>query len=309
MDSRLRGMTKNKNMRQTKQKRPLVSVIMPVYNAGAYLVEAIESILDQTFTDFEFIIVDDASTDNSVKIIGRYAKKYPKKIIPLFLTKNRNNGGDACANEGYKIARGKFIARMDADDIAHPNRLEKQLAYMKNHPGVIVLGTQALVIDKEGRVTGEKHEPTTHEEIRKNYCIYHPMIHPSVMIRRRLLPKRNYLYNIRYNANNDLLTFFELLQYGEFTNLPDKLLYYRIHGKNDSLINPKEKFMNTIKIRLLAWKDLGYRPTFYAIGMNILQFLAVLILPSSVVTSLYMTWKGLLKPQVKSAALTYATNL
>lgn len=286
---------------------PLVSVIMPVYNAGEFLREAIDSILAQTFKDFEFIIVDDASTDYSWEIIKWFKNQHPKKIRVIRLTKNRNNGGDACANEGYKLARGKFIARMDADDIAHPKRLEKQVKYLQGHQNVILLGTQAYVINRDGNITGEKREPTNHTEIENDYFKYHPIIHPSVIIRRSLLPKRNYLYKIKYNANNDLLTFFELLNYGKFANLPEKLLYYRIHGGNDSLVDPKRKFANTFKIRMQAWRELGYKPTPVAVALTFIQLLISSTMPEKVITFLYMTWRGLSKPQSVLKAPRFAT--
>ncbi|MBI2612148.1 glycosyltransferase family 2 protein [Candidatus Gottesmanbacteria bacterium] len=279
-----------KNIDKTK---PLVSVIMPVFNAEKYLRAAIESILSQTYRNFEFIIVDDASTDSSWEIIRSFKKKNPKMIRAISLKKNLNNGGDACANEGFKMAKGKYIARMDADDIAHPKRLERQVLYMEKNKDIILLGTQAYVIDKDGRVIGNKSEPLEHEAIVSNYFIFHPIIHPSVMIRRSLLPKRKSLYTIKYNANNDLLTFFKLLRFGRFANLSEKLHYYRIHGKNDSLINPKEKFFNTIRIRLYAWRNLAYKPTPKAIFYNLAQLMITLLFPSSFITSLYMWWRGL----------------
>ncbi len=274
--------------------RPLISVIMPVYNAEKYLVEAIESILNQSYHNFEFIIIDDNSSDQSWNIIQRYKKSFPKKIKAYKLSSTMNHGGDACANVGYKKSKGEFIARMDADDIADPSRLEKQVAYMQAHKKVIILGTQAYVIDSAGNIVGEKLEPTSHEEIRKNYFIYHPMIHPSVMIRRSLLP-RGELYTIQHSANNDLLTFFSLLRFGKFANLPEKLIKYRIHGNNDSLINPKEKFLNTLKIRIYAWRNLGYTPTLKAWCMTGIQSVVTILLPSSIITSLYLRWKGLSK--------------
>src|SRR3989338_10053099 len=290
-------------MKQNRSRKPSVSVIMPVFNAEKFLPEAIESILNQSFRNFEFIIIDDASRDNSWKIIEGYRNKYPAIIRSVRLKVNRNNGGDACANEGFKLARGEFIARMDADDIAHPERLEKQIKYMDKHPGVILLGSQAYVINKDSRITGIKSEPTNHKKIRTDYCIYHPIIHPTVVIRKSLLPYSNRLYNIKYNANNDLLTFFELLNFGKFANLPEKLLFYRIHGKNDSLINPKGRFFNTIRIRIHAWKHFNYRPSIKALFMNLLQAVIMLTMPSSVVTYLYMSWRGLSKHQPDSLSL------
>jgi glycosyltransferase involved in cell wall biosynthesis len=287
--------------------KPQVSVIMPVYNAQDYLPEAIESILRQTYKNFEFIIVDDASTDRSWQIIRKYERANPGIIRAIRLTKNLNCGGDACANAGFRKARGKYIARMDADDIAHPDRLLRQVQYLEKHRRIIVLGTQAYVINKEGKITGEKSEPTTDKDIRENYFIFHPMIHPSVMIRRRLLPKRKNLYKISYNANNDLLTFFGLLQKGQFANLPEKLLYYRIHGHNDSLIDPKGRFLNTVKIRWYAWRRLGYRPSLKALLINLLQAIIILTMPASLITHLYMIWRGLSKPRISSAKMEYAT--
>lgn len=265
---------------------------MPVYNAEKFVAEAIESILAQTYRDFELIIVDDASTDGSWNIVRKYKKRYPGRVRAVRMRRNINCGGDACANRAFRLARGEYIARMDADDIAHPDRLAKQVVYMRRHTDVILLGTQAYVIDAQGHITGEKTEPTTHEDIRAHYFVYHPMIHPSVMIRRSLLPKKHWLYRIKYNANNDLLTFFELLNYGKFANLGQKLLYYRIHGHNDSLTNPREKFFNTIKIRLHAWRYFGYTPSVSGVLTNIAQLGAVLVLPGSVIKKLYMLWRG-----------------
>jgi len=282
-------------IKQLKNKKPLVTVVMPVYNAGDFLVPAIESILNQTFQNFEFIIVDDASNDGSKAVIRSYTQKYPDKIKPIFLIKNRNCGGDACVNEGFKRSVGKFVARMDADDVAHPKRLEKQVAYLRKHPEIIVLGTQAYVINKEGAITGEKTEPTTDKEIRKAYFVFHPMINPSVIIRRSLLPSQRKLYTISYDANNDLLTFFGFLRLGKFANLSEKLLYYRIHGKNDSLINPKGRFLNTLRIRIYAVAKLGYTPTFKGVIMNIAQALAALILPAGLITKIYLLWRGIEK--------------
>lgn len=154
IDSRLRG-----------NDSPLVSVIMPVYNAGGFLVEAIESILHQTYRKFEFIIVDDCSTDGSWKVISRYQRRYPKVIKAIRMKKQLNKGGDASANTAYRMTRGAFIARMDADDIAHPERLEKQVKFLHDNPDVLMVGSQAHVINKSGEVVGDKTVPTSHEEI------------------------------------------------------------------------------------------------------------------------------------------------
>ncbi len=267
---------------------------MPVYNAGDFLVEAIESIVRQSYKNIELIIVNDASTDGSGKIIARYKKRYPAIIKSIRLKKRLNKGGDACANIGFRRAKGQFIARMDADDVSHPDRIVKQVAYMQKHPDILLLGSQARVINREGDVIGDKNVPFTHQDIYNAYCIFHPIIHPSVMIRKRLLPKRSYLYKIKYSANNDLFTFFEFLNLGTFANLPEALLDYRVHGDNDSFTNPKERFYNTLNIRIQAVAS-GYVPTIKGIAFTLAQTLVITLLPERVILPLYLYMKGIVK--------------
>ncbi len=272
---------------------------MPVYNAGEYLAEAIESILDQTYQNFEFIILDDASTDSSWKIIQSYKRRYLKIIRAYRLKKNLNRGGDTCANIAISKAHGTFIARMDADDIAHPKRLEKQVAYLVKNPQVAILGTQAYVINKQGRSMGVKSVPQEHNEIYQNYAIFHPLIHPTVMMRKNQMPKRKSFYKIKYSANNDLYTFIGMLKNRQFANLPEKLLYYRVHGANDSLTKPKERFFNTLKIRLEAVKYLGYRPSLKNVFINIAQAAVIFVLPEIFIVPVYLYMKGIVKPVLK----------
>ena len=237
------------NFAKASMGKPLVSVVMPVYNAQDYLAEAINSMLSQTYQNFELIIIDDASKDSSPEIIKRYQKKFPKKIKIITVKKNLNRGGDHCANLGIEIAKGKYIARMDADDISLPHRLEKQVEFLEKNPKVFLLGSNAYVIDKRGKVIGDKLEPSSSEEIYKSYTRFHPIIHPSAMCR-RLINGRKFLYKIKYNANNDYYTFFSLLCQGfVFRNLDEKLIYYRIHETNDTFVNIKGKLINTLKIR------------------------------------------------------------
>jgi glycosyltransferase involved in cell wall biosynthesis len=276
---------------------PLVSVIMPVFNSERYVGAAIMSIVRQTYKNFELIIVDDASTDRSWTIITRYQKRYPDMIKATRLNKNLNSGGDSCANEAFKRATGQFVARMDADDVAHKDRIAKQVKFLQSHPKVLLVGSQASVINKNGRVMGSKTVPTTHEEIYRAYGIFHPLIHPTVMLRSALLPKRKNLYQIKYSANNDLYTFFQLLRVGQFANLDEKLLDYRVHGKNDSLTYPKDRFFNTLKIRFEAMNKFGYRPSVKAVATTTLQALVILVLPESFIIPLYLYAKGITKPR------------
>lgn len=280
-------------MKQFNNRRPLVSVIMPVYNAGDYLVEAIESILLQTYKNFEFIIVDDGSTDNSWKIIKRYNKKYSKLIRSYKLKKNINAAGNGAVNAVLPYAKGEFIARMDADDIAHPERLEKQVNFLLENTDVILVGTQARTIDSKGKIIGVKKNPLTHEEIYRRYAIVHPIIHPSCMIRRSMLPDRNKLYEMLFGVNDDYYTFFKLHQYGHFANLDEYLLDYRIHSGNSSLNNLKEKYANISRIRNAATIKFGYKISFQAKFTIFIQDILVEVLPEKLLKSIFFMIRGI----------------
>ncbi len=281
----------------SKEASPLVSVVMPVYNAKKYVAEAIESILTQTFQDFELIVVDDASTDSSPAIIKRYQKRYPHKIRIITMKKNVNCGGDRCANEGIKIARGEYIARMDADDISHPTRFEKQVRALKHDHELFLIGANAYVIDAHGHIIGDKLEPVKRQEIQKAYFTFHPIIHPSVMFRKYIEnngEKKLFQYKTKYSANNDYYTFFSLICEGKkVLNLKEKLLSYRMHGKNDTFVNVKKKFTNTLNIRLEIMQTYGYMPSFLQIMTTILQTIVLFTLPESITIQLYLFAKGI----------------
>lgn len=288
-----------------KQNNPLVSVIMPVYNGGDFLMPAIDSILRQTYQHFELIIVNDASTDDSLTVMRKYAKRFPTKIRLINLTRNLNRGGDACANKGIEIARGEFIARMDADDISHPSRLEKQVAYLMAHPEVFLVGSNASVINKDGAVIGEKLEPLSSEDIYKGYLTFHPLIHPTTMFR-RTFKRKPFRYEIKYSANNDYYTFFKTLcRGGKFVNLPEELVYYRIHGKNDTFNHMKNKFVNTLRIRYEMCRYFGYRPTLKGIIMTLLQMGIIFVLPEQLIAQLYFITKGIKKISLPSLSLPF----
>lgn len=295
-------------------KNPLVSVIMPVYNAGDYIVPAIESILNQSYANIELIIVNDASTDDSLMIIKSYQKQLPEKISLINLSNNLNKGGDSCANLAIEQAKGKYIAKMDADDIAYPDRIKMQVDYLESHPRTYLVGSQAYVIDKKGEIIGNKTEPLSYKEIYNSYLTFHPIIHPTAMYRRMIPKKRNasldsspakrvqndkvFQYKVKYSANNDYYTFFSLICKGyKFANLPEKLLYYRIHGKNDTFVHMKEKFMNTLKIRLLMVSKYGYKPTLKQVAISLIQLLTMAFLPEKFTTYLYLLTKGIIKKE------------
>jgi glycosyltransferase involved in cell wall biosynthesis len=206
---------------------PLISVVMTVYNAARFVGEAIESILNQTFGNLELIVVDDGSKDDSLAVLRRYAKAHARvKVL------TRPNGGCWIAsNDGLAASRGKLIARMDADDVSMPDRLEKQVAFLDANPQVVCVGSHVLLIDADGAPLRVMPDPSrlTHKDIDKGHLTGggQVMYHPSVLIRREALEKIG-LYR-EWPAALDLDLFLRLAEVGELANLPDVLLKYRQH--------------------------------------------------------------------------------
>lgn len=283
-----------KDMKKQILKNPLISVVMPVYNAGDFLVDAINSILRQTYKNFELIIINDASTDGSLKIINKFVKRYPNKIKLIDLSSNLNKGGDACANFGIKKAKGKYIAKMDADDIAHPQRLEKQVEFLEKNRNIYLVGSNAYVINQKGKIVGEKNEPLTSYEIFKEYIYFNPIIHPTIMFHNKFKKGENF-YKIKYSSANDYYTFFTLQCKGfQFSNLPDKLHYYRIYGENTSLKNIKLGLINNLKIKLDVLSRYHYPITSKAVITNIGYILIGFLLPQKFSYYLYLISKKII---------------
>ena len=276
---------KNKTRNSNQKNQPLVSVVMPVYNAEPYLCDAIESIVNQTYGNIEFIIVDDASTDNSWKIIQRYKKQYTKKIKIL---RNKNNlGVSMTVKKAINKAEGDFIARMDADDISYPNRIEKQLRYLIAHPKTVAIGTQCQIIDAEGKNIGIKKFPISFSEVKKYIFEFVPLQQPSLMISRKKLPSKFEYYKDGLNTAEEVELLFKLFKYGKVENLDETLLKYRLHGANTSLANIKKTFFLTLISRLKAVVVYGYKPTPKSVVITFAQAVAVLIIPQRYLFSLY----------------------
>lgn len=206
---------------------PLVSVLMPAYNAARYVAQAVESILDQTYTNFEFLIVDDGSTDDTPRILRRYADRDPR----IQLISRPNTGLVLALNEMLAKARGEFIARMDADDIALPERFERQLGYLSEHPECVMIGSRVFVIDPDGSPLTVMGDALTHEEIDQSLMNARGQMvyHPSVMIRKQALLEVG-PYRHEFDTAEDLDLFLRLAEIGRIENLAQPLLKYREHA-------------------------------------------------------------------------------
>lgn len=245
--------------------KPLVSVIMPVYNSALYLREAIESILHQTFQNLELIILNDGSTDSSLEIIKSYAEG--DKRIKIFDSKI-NLGIVKQLNLGVKVAEGKFIARMDSDDIACRERLEKQLNFLEENREVGILGTSTVLINKGSEeIGGSERMESSYLVLFSSYFI-NPFAHPTVMIRREVF-ERIGLYNENRYPSEDYDFWIRASKVTKFYNLKDPLLYYRVHPKSiTQMKSAEQKSISGIILQDHVEKLIGHKPDF-----NIISFL------------------------------------
>ena len=208
-------------------KNPKVTVLMPVYNGQKYLRKAIDSILNQTFTDFEFLIINDGSTDNTEKII----KSYSDPRIRLINNK-KNLGLVTSLNNGIDLAKGKYIARMDCDDISLPNRLKYQLKFMDNNPKIKISGTWAKTIGDKKKIPLKKY--TKPKDIKANLLFETAFIHPTVIIKKIIIKKYNLYYDKHFQHSEDKELWERASNYFPLANLNKILLLRRVHAKSIS---------------------------------------------------------------------------
>ena len=230
--------------------RTQVSVILPVRNGGAYLPLAVDSVLRQTFNAFELLVIDDASSDGSVSKLEPVAARDPR----LRLLKSPGSGLVAALNFGLAQAQAELVARMDADDIALPERLSRQVEFLGTMPGISVAGTQVAFIDAAGTLTGERTSfPTEPKEITKALTARGCVIrHPSILARKSsLLSVGGYRPACSKAEDYDL--WLRLVDGDRIANLPEVLLHYRIHPLQISHgINLQQRFSRDLA--LLSWR-------------------------------------------------------
>ena len=213
---------------------PLVSVIMPVFNAEEFVEQAIASILAQSYKKLEFLIIDDGSQDSTVEKIIQF-----KDSRIRLLTNERSLGIAASLNKGIIESKGKYIARMDADDISLKNRIEKQFDFMENNPQIGILGTGYYEINKQGERKKAYIYPNDDMEIKWKLLMGPIFPHPTVMFRKDVLIAFNINYNINYSATQDYELWSRLIHYTDGTNLPIPLLEYRHHYESFSETNTR----------------------------------------------------------------------
>ena len=218
---------------------------MPVFNCEKYLDESINSILNQTYRDFEFFIINDGSTDNSEKII----KNYQKKDDRINLLTQNNQGVTKSLNKGIRNCRGKYVARMDADDISHPKRFEFQLKYLQNNLNIAIVGSQISIIDDKNEIIKKIDNLPLDDCLIKWELIFGtPLIHPTLMIRKTVFKKFG-LYNKQSIFGQDIQMWRKIARKVEFGNLPNNLL--KLRQQDDMQNFDKLKYQNNIRISTL----------------------------------------------------------
>lgn len=209
---------------------PPITVIMSVFNGCQWLSESIESVLKQTFTNFEFIIVDDGSTDNSVEIIKRYKSQDSR----IHLISKDNSGLADSLNRAIQIARGQWIARLDADDICEPMRLEKQFIFSQHNRSVVFIGTGHSVINSQGQVEGIYSYPTSHEQLLSNLInIRKYPAHSSAFFKADTVRALGG-YRPRMKRSQDCDLWLRLSEMGRLASLKEPLIRLRYHSEQIS---------------------------------------------------------------------------
>lgn len=239
------------------QKSPTISVIMPNYNYSEYIQDSIESILNQSFSDFELIIVDDASTDNSRQEIERYLGD--GRIILISL--KENCGNYKARNIGLEKSRGNYIAVMDADDIAHIDRLSIQYRFLKNTDKLACLGSQGYYMDTYGNIIGNLNKPTDPDVFKVLLLKNNYSLHPSLFYKKSLLKQYNLLkYDEKFSiaADYDFIT--KCAYYFAILNLPERLISYRVHSQQISSRKSEQQKITARCVRHLQLIRLGLAP-------------------------------------------------
>lgn len=236
------------------QKGPKVSVVMSVYNGERYLIEAVQSILCQTFPDFEFIIINDGSTDRTPQILSEFDDPRVKVVSQL------NRGLTVSLNNGIRLARGEYIARMDADDVSEPQRLEQEVKLLDRHPDVALVACWYKVIDEYGEVLASRKLPVDSKQLAMLLKDENPICHGSVLIRKKVLEDVG-LYNESLRYAQDYELWLRMLHKSyKFGAVPEFLYRYRLSPDSLAKFYAQRKFAALVKrgrgVRLMNFSSL-----------------------------------------------------
>lgn len=222
------------------EQKNLITVLMPVFNSGLFVKEAIESILNQSYQNFEFLIINDGSTDQSHAIISSFSDSRIK-----YINNEVNKGIVDTLNEGLKLSKGRYIARMDADDIALPNRLSKQVNFLAANPTYKLCGSRAIAIDIYGKEINNLNRPQHSAKIKVFNLFRNAFIHPTIMADAETIKKFAYSEDFKYAE--DYFLFSQITMSYPVANLRQRLLQYRIHEESITSTKREEMVQSELK--------------------------------------------------------------
>jgi len=244
---------------------PLVSVVLAVFDGDKYLGDALGSILGQSFRDFEFIVINDGSTDNTAGILQHYAQRDDRLVV----VHQENRGLIAALNRGCQLVRGKYIARLDADDMSVPDRFAKQVDFLDRHPTVAVLGGALKLINPTGVTFYEWRCPLDDRQIKEALHRGNCMRHSAVMMRKDAFDatggyRRSFLHAEDYDL------WLRMAERFEMANLPDVLVYCRVHARQVSATHLKQQTLSSLAAQAAARirRDTGQDPPVPVDGVN-----------------------------------------
>tara|TARA_B100000780_G_C21124025_1_gene455651 strand:- start:185 stop:1174 length:990 start_codon:yes stop_codon:yes gene_type:complete len=231
--------------------KPKISIILPVYNGAIHIIDTINSILNQTMTEFELIIINDASKDNSKEIILSFIDS---RII--YIENQKNLGQIASLNKGIQLSKTDLIARIDQDDVFLKEKLKIQYEYIKNNKDISVVGTWAAIIDKDNKIQRYMSSPIHHNRMVNTLLNSNPLFHPSVLIRKNIIFEMG-MYSPQYKYTEDYNLWCGLVLSGhKIANIPEYLLHYRVHDNQSSQNNNSTQLENALKVRNIFFKEI-----------------------------------------------------
>ncbi len=233
--------------------QPLVSIIMSTCNDVSTVHSTIASVLQQTYTHFEYLIFDDGSVDGTSDVLHDYAQRDSRIVL---FSSSKTQGLTHSLNALLSHAQGEYVARIDADDVSTPDRLEKQVAYMLTHPEVVLCGTQGWYIDERGKCIGTKTLPCGYFDIKRRLLWNNQFIHSSWMFRRSIVMWLGG-YDPSFKKSQDYELTLRVVQHYTVANLPERLIYWRVRPQSVSWQNRQQEWY-ALKARWYAVIRYGY---------------------------------------------------
>jgi glycosyltransferase involved in cell wall biosynthesis len=262
---------------------PAVSVVMAVHNGEPFVVQAIESVLRQTMTDFELITVDDASTDNTPHILQAFRERDPRVIV---LRHEQRQERSRSRNHAILAANGKYIAIMDADDISMPLRLERQIEYMEANPSLVLCGVWGYEISPNNRIVGVLQPPVRDRDLRKFMFRANPFVHAGVMFRRDAL-LRTSLYDPALSQAEDYDLYWRVCKQGDIAVIPEFLVLHRVNWDQEKKSNFRRR-LRSVKVHH-KWYRAEQAPL--SSYVSLFLCLTAAVLPATLVVGIRQLWR------------------